>query len=76
MSEQVILKKEDFGVFWKYINDDTITDVDYNGHELWVKNIYGESRIDGGHADCIEKGFQEGFLLRSRNGLTGFLSCT
>lgn len=42
---KVILGKEDFGIFWDYITDDIYTDIDYNGTELWIKNIYGEKVI-------------------------------
>lgn len=36
------LGKEYFGPFWKFIEDEEITDVDYNGSEVWVTNIYNE----------------------------------
>ena len=71
MSEQVILKKEDFGVFWKYINDDTITDVDYNGHELWVKNIYGEKKIV---AKELPIDFLNTFCQRVADSVNGFFT--
>lgn len=29
---------EFFGVLWKYIDDDCITDIDYNGSELWIRD--------------------------------------
>ncbi|MBO5246764.1 MAG: Flp pilus assembly complex ATPase component TadA [Eubacterium sp.] len=31
--------KEQFGVFWKYIAEPNVTDVDYNGSELWITDI-------------------------------------
>ena len=40
---------EQFGVFWKYICQPTITDIDYNGRELWItdyKNGRYKERVD------------------------------
>ena len=36
------LGKEYFGPFWKFIANEEITDVDYNGREIWLTNIYNE----------------------------------
>lgn len=36
------LGKEYFGPLWKFVEDDEITDVDYNGKELWLTNINNE----------------------------------
>ena len=36
------LGKEYFGPLWKYIANEEITDVDYNGREIWLTNIYNE----------------------------------
>lgn len=30
---------EQFGVFWKYIKDPTVTDIDYNGKSLWITDL-------------------------------------
>lgn len=30
---------EQFGVFWEYVSSPTITDIDYNGHELWLTDF-------------------------------------
>lgn len=32
-------KPEQFGVFWKYIENPTVTDIDYNGHDLWITDF-------------------------------------
>lgn len=32
-------KPEQFGIFWKYIESPTVTDIDYNGKELWVTDF-------------------------------------
>ena len=37
------LGKEYFGPLWKYIANEEITDVDYNGREIWLTNIYNET---------------------------------
>lgn len=31
--------EEQFGVFWKYISDPQVTDVDYNGSSLWITDL-------------------------------------
>ena len=36
------LGKEYFGPFWKFIVNEEITDIDYNGREVWLTNIYNE----------------------------------
>lgn len=36
------LGKEYFGPLWKYVANHDITDIDYNGKEIWVTNIYNE----------------------------------
>lgn len=30
---------EHFGVFWKYIDDPNVTDIDYNGSSLWITDF-------------------------------------
>lgn len=30
---------EQFGVFWKYLQDPKVTDVDYNGSNLWITDL-------------------------------------
>ena len=34
--------KECFGPLWKFVASDDITDIDYNGREIWLTNIYNE----------------------------------
>ena len=36
------LGREYFGPFWKYVANPDITDIDYNGSELWLTNVYNE----------------------------------
>lgn len=34
--DMLVLEPKYFGPFWKYIEDDDITDVDFNGTDLWI----------------------------------------
>lgn len=34
--DMLVLEPKYFGPFWKYIEDDDITDVDFNGVDLWI----------------------------------------
>ena len=36
------LGKEYFGPLWKFVSSDEVTDIDYNGKEIWLTNIYNE----------------------------------
>jgi pilus assembly protein CpaF len=31
--------REQFGVFWKYIREPQVTDIDYNGSKLWITDL-------------------------------------
>lgn len=31
--------EEQFGIFWKYLQDDNVTDVDFNGCDLWITDL-------------------------------------
>ena len=63
------LGKEYFGPLWKYIADETITDVDYNGREIWLTNIYNERyRVSQGFVDeTMTTAFVEQFTQRIAN---------
>lgn len=41
MSENITFEptEEQFGVFWKYIQDPNVTDIDYNGSQLWLTDF-------------------------------------
>ena len=41
MSEKIIFEPtpEQFGIFWKYLSRPEVTDVDYNGHKLWITDL-------------------------------------
>ena len=36
------LGKDYFGPLWKYVANPDITDIDYNGKEIWITNVYNE----------------------------------
>lgn len=36
------LGREYFGPLWKFVSNNDITDIDYNGTEIWLTNIYNE----------------------------------
>lgn len=48
MGESIKLKedipRERFGPLIKYLDDPTITDIDYNGRDVWVRDIYNQRR--------------------------------
>ena len=31
--------EEHFGIFWRYLGEPSVTDVDYNGKELWITDL-------------------------------------
>lgn len=37
--ENFQLTAEQFGVFWKYIEQPEVTDIDYNGSDLWISDL-------------------------------------
>ena len=63
------LGKEYFGPFWKFITNEEITDVDYNGHEVWLTNIYNERyRVQSSYVEeNITPAFVEQFTQRIAN---------
>ena len=63
------LGKEYFGFLWKYVSDSMITDIDYNGSELWLTNIYNERfRVNENIvAEQMTPSFMEQFASRIAN---------
>lgn len=35
-----VLLPDKFGAFYKYLQDEEVTDVDYNGKDVWIKDVY------------------------------------
>ena len=52
--------EEQFGVFWKYLQDVNVTDVDYNGRELCITDLVK------GHYKAEEQ-IDDRFLVQKRN---------
>lgn len=40
VKKSYILTEEEFGPLWEFINDDNITDIDINGQEVCIRDIY------------------------------------
>lgn len=66
------LGKEYFGPFWRFVENEDITDVDYNGSEIWLTNIYNE-RFPVSRAyveEYITPAFIEQFTQRIANAVS------
>ena len=63
------LGKEYFGPLWKYVTNQDITDIDYNGSELWLTNVYNERyKVNQQYVDeNITASFVEQFAQRIAN---------
>lgn len=63
------LGKEYFGPLWKFVSNHDITDIDYNGTEIWLTNIYNERfRVSPGFvAEYMTPAFVEQFTQRIAN---------
>lgn len=63
------LGKEYFGPLWKYVQNDEITDIDYNGKELWLTNSLNEKyMVNQTYTDeNITTGFVEQFSQKIAN---------
>lgn len=63
------LGREYFGPLWKFISNEEITDVDYNGREIWLTNIYNERyRVNQSYVDeNLTAAFVEQFTQRIAN---------
>jgi len=56
---------ESFGAFWEYVSDDNITDVDYNGTDLWLTDTENNRKLV--LDPCITRRFVENFTMRVGN---------
>lgn len=63
------LGKEYFGPLWKFVANSDITDIDYNGTEIWLTNIYNERyKVNPSFvAEYITPSFVEQFTQRIAN---------
>lgn len=58
------ITEENFGPFWKHVNNKNITDVDYNGTDLWLTDINNNREKV---KDDISEDFVEQFCQRIAN---------
>ena len=54
------LGKEYFGPLWDFISCNEITDIDYNGREIWLTDIYNE-RFRASQ-EFVDKNMTQGFV--------------
>jgi len=66
------LGKEYFGPLWKYIESEEITDIDFNGTEVWLTNILNERypASEGFAAHYMTPSFVEQFSNRIANAIS------
>ena len=47
MKENVLeIKKEDFGPFLPYLENPLVTDIDFQGHSLWITDDKGTHKVE------------------------------
>ena len=62
------LDQECFGPLWQYVEDDSITDIDYNGECLWFTNIHNERfQVPRERAPWLTPAFVERFSQHIAN---------
>lgn len=63
------LGREYFGPLWKFVGDVEITDIDFNGSQLWITNIYNERfKVSDNYVeDYVTPQFVEQFTQRIAN---------
>lgn len=68
----MILGQEYFGPLWRYIEDDEVTDVDYNGSQVWLTDIYNNRYLaDENYVERYVTGqFIEQFTQRIANAVS------
>ncbi len=50
-----------FGPLWRYVRNDKITDIDYNGNQLWITDVENERYLIRSHG--ITEKFVEQFSI-------------
>ena len=64
----ISMRPDFWGPLWDYIKDPEITDVDYNGKELWLKNAEGSHfKAPKEVQDKIDQGFINSLTVRMAN---------
>lgn len=66
------LGRDYFGPLWEYVMDADITDIDYNGTEVWITNVFNERyKLDQSFVDsAITPAFVEQFTQRIANAVS------
>lgn len=62
---QLMLSPEYFGALWRWVSDDDITDVDFNGTDLWITDTAGRRTRIEEHG--VTAGFVNAFSQRVAN---------
>ena len=65
-----IITKERLKPLFKYLKNDEITDVDWNGSDLWIKNIYNESIMIPKEEHEITPAFIQAFTTHVSNSVS------
>lgn len=65
MGEKETFEKETFGVLWPYLVKEEITDIDYNGSQLWITYENGYRKKE---PLKLSEDFLKGFTQRIANG--------
>ena len=59
---KISMTPEYFGRLWEYVNDKSITDIDFNGKMLWIRNADNYRYLVSDHG--ISERFVEQFTQR------------
>ena len=71
-----ILMPNKFGAFYKYLQDDEVTDVDYNGKDVWVKDVYNRRyKVDEPEIRILSMISVRGWQMWHPNPLTATCLC-
>ncbi|SEW24450.1 ATPase, T2SS/T4P/T4SS family [[Clostridium] fimetarium] len=65
-----VITKERLKPLFKYLKNDEITDVDWNGSDLWIKNIYNESIMIPKEEHEITPAFIQAFTTHVSNSVS------
>ncbi len=69
VADSIQIGKDYFGPLWKFVSNDEITDIDYNGTQIWITNTFNERyQIKGSFVnEYMTDGFVEQFSQRIAN---------
>lgn len=65
MSEWNAMEQETFGILWPYLKKDEVTDIDFNGNQLWITYQDGTRKRE---STTLTTDFIQGFTRRIANG--------